>query len=109
MRAVEDCALQEYVKRIFPSEAHAAVRFGRRPPGLDTDLSEMGIGDGRGPGGVGHVPIPAVRGIPQHRPTRLNVERHGRELMLDRLEGAERTPELLANLDIVDGHVACPP
>ena len=66
----------------------------------------MRLGHGGGAGCVVEFGILGISGIPKLRPCWFDVQRHLRELMLERLKLSDRLAELFAVLGIFDTHVS---
>src|SRR5262245_56982835 len=95
---------QEQVEIVLPRVADAAVDLDAVLEDAARGFAGRGLGDVAGPPAVRVVGVDAHRRVVHRRSRPLERERHLRELVLDRLEAADRHVELLAFLRVRERH-----
>src|SRR5262245_4403878 len=103
--AVEHAALEPDLHVALPGEADAAVRLDDVARDLHRALAEVRLRErGRARRLLGEM-VERVGRVPDQGARGLELERHARELVLQRLEVADRDAERLARLRILDRHL----
>src|SRR5262245_50445586 len=99
--AAEQAALEPELDVALPGEADPAVTLDGVARHLHRALADVRLGERGGARGLLGEVVEGVRGVPDQRARRLDLERHVRELVLERLEVSDRDPELLARLRLL--------
>src|SRR2546426_7727263 len=101
-------ALDVEVQIVLPGEPDTAVHLDRLAADTARGVADVRLGDRRREVVVLGLRVERPRGIVDGRVRVLDLQEHLGALVTDRLEGADRLPELLAHFRIADGHVEAP-